>query len=676
MEQTASSLSKRVDDVFNAGGLLQREFPGFEPRPEQTKLTQGIAYYIENERHLLAKAPAGIGKSIAYLVPALLYDSDDDSKIIVSTFTKALQKQLVDKDIPLMKRAIGDFEHALCIGGHNYLCMRKLIDMRDMNLFESNDESGIAEKILRAHDKGGISIAQDLEFNVDKMTWRKICRDRYTCNKRCRYTAVCGFFENIKLQKSAKVLIANHHLLFNNIKTASAIIGKTRLYILDEAHEIEDIVTEVFSLPISSFGIKSVLNEIYNVEKKTGLITKTGLNCENRKDIKSAVVAVNEVLDEIRSRLGEGDQKADRNHLDIVASLIDPLSELHEHLYESSSRPLEFHKKQIAEINADILTLCSDEGWHGYVYWKSVKKKRWEIKASPINVSGILRNKLFHIDDSKKNGNGRDETDNSEPDTTGQPVETEDVKKRTAIFISATLSVAGNMNFFRNRIGLNSDDCGEMIVSSPFNFKRQAVIYLPQDIPEPDDDDYPEAVLQETANVIKFMKGRTLILFTSFKFMNETYEKLAPLFPYLMFLKQGDEQVDKLLSDFKNNPNSILMGAKTFWQGIDIPGDALQCVIVTKLPFLVPNDPVTEARCEALEKKGLNAFTFYHVPRAIWHYEQGFGRLIRTSTDKGLFVNLDVRVLTKSYGSMFLKALPDCRRISSLSELTEGFLQK
>jgi len=621
-------------------------------------MAEAIADNINNNSHLIVEAGTGVGKSLAYLIPFILWAIKENKKVVISTFTKALQYQLVNKDIPFLKDALSlDFSFALCVGGENYLCLRRLNQAGSHGLFEL-DETEALKELFKWKDRTKTGLKSDMDFEPMPKLWQKVCREGDICfGKKCSYYDKCFYQRAKAVERKAHILITNHHLFFAHIASGWNVLPKFDSIVFDEAHQLEDIASGYLGIEVSNYRIKNLINTISNPFTKKGLISRLEwLTPQTISEINLLTNKVRRAGDGFFGVLSEkldGTTKRIRVENFIPNLLKEPLINLSEGLKPLMKSAENYEdEKEILSLIDRCITLSSDidsiisQTLTDHVYWGEIDGKRIRIAATPIDISSTLREQIF-----------------------------ENIKP--VILTSATLSVKGDFSFLRERVGLNNGN--ELALDSPFNYRENVMIYTPNGISDPKDtEEFKRDVIDSIKFILNITHGRTLILFTSYEMLNKAYDALNRLnssnrLNSLNFLRQGEMDSYKLIEEFKNGDNLVLLGTHTFWQGIDIPGDALQCVIIVRLPFQVPDDPVTEARLEKLKENGKNPFIHYQIPNAILMFKQGFGRLIRTQSDKGIVAILDPRVRTRFYGERFLSALPDCVRTDSIEDMKEFF---
>ena len=647
-----------ISNIFTKDGILAKSLKDYEYRPQQVIMAEAIADNINNNSHLIVEAGTGVGKSLAYLIPLILWAREENKKVVISTFTKALQYQLVNKDIPFLKDALSlDFSFALCVGGENYLCLRRLNQAGSHGLFEL-DETEALKELFDWKDRTKTGLKSDMDFEPMPKLWQKVCREGDICfGKKCSYYEKCFYQRAKAIERKAHILITNHHLFFAHIASGWNVLPKFDSIVFDEAHQLEDVASGYLGIEVSNYRIKNLINTISNPFTRKGLLSRLEwLTLQTISEINLLTNKVRRAGDGFFGVLSEkldGTTKRIRVENFIPNLLKEPLINLFEGLKPLMKSAENYEdEKEIMSLIDRCITLSSDidsiisQTLTDHVYWGEIDGKRIRIAATPIDISSILREQIF-----------------------------ENIKP--VILTSATLSVKGDFSFLRGRGGLHSGN--ELALDSPFNYRENVMIYTPNGISDPKDtEEFKRDVIDSIKSILNITHGRTLILFTSYEMLNRAYNALNRLnnsnrLNSLNFLRQGGMDSYKLVEEFKERDNTVLLGTYTFWQGVDIPGDALQCVIIVRLPFQVPDDPVTEARLERLKENGKDPFIHYQIPNAILMFKQGFGRLIRTQNDKGIVAILDPRVKTRFYGERFLSALPDCIRTETIEEIKEFF---
>ena len=620
--------------IFGEAGMIAQAMrAAYELRPQQIEMAGAVEKALGAKAHLIVEAGTGVGKSLAYLVPAILWSRNENQRVVVATYTKALQQQLVDKDLPFLKKVLGDFRYALCVGGENYLCLRRFDQLRMADLYEQN-EVGALNRIFEWSTKTSTGLRSDLDIEPSPALWGKACRQADLCFGRdCSYYRDCFYLKAKSVEQQAHILVANHHLFFADMATGGNVLPVHKAVVFDEAHQVEDVATDYLGVEVSNAAVRYLLDTLLSQRTRKGMLTRVRSEGHEVQILRGMVDGLRVIADNFFLNLHPFVQKEPVLRVrkaNIVPDLLsDPLLELRDALLELE---VETHEEELevkafasrAQALAGAVRMNLGQKEEGFVYWAERENTRYRLVASPIDVAETLRKNLFG-------------------------------DKDTVVLTSATLSAAGTFTYIRTRLGLDAPT--ELLLDSPFDFEEQAMLYIASGLEDQHASGYQEKFDGELKAVLAVTKGRTLVLFTSYGQLRKSAEALRQELPGLGVLCQGEMPAYRLVEQFKAVPNAVLLGTASFWQGIDIPGDALQCVVIAKLPFAVPDDPIVEARMELLR----NPFFEYQVPQATLLFRQGFGRLIRTKTDKGAVVVLDSRIMTKNYGKWFLKSIPKCR---------------
>ena len=632
--------------IFGETGIIAQAMRvAYEHRPQQVEMAGAVEKALGAKTHLIVEAGTGVGKSLAYLVPAILWARDENQRVVVATYTKALQQQLVDKDLPFLKKVLGDFRYALCVGGENYLCLRRFDQLRMADLYEQS-EVGALNRIFEWSTKTRTGLRSDLNIEPSPALWGKACRQADLCfGKDCSYYRDCFYLKAKSVEQQAHILVANHHLFFADMATGGNVLPFHKAVVFDEAHQVEDVATDYLGVEVSNAAVRYLLDTLLSLRTRKGMLTRVRSQGHEVQILRGMVDGLRIIADNFFLNLHPFVQKEPVLRVrktNIVPDLLsDPLLELRDALLELE---VETHEEELevkafasrAQALAAAVRMNLGQKEEGFVYWAEREKTRYRLVASPIDVAETLRKDLF---------GGKD----------------------TVVLTSATLSAAGSFTYIRNRLGLDAPT--ELLLDSPFDFEDQAMLYIAPGLEDQQASGYQEKFDGELKAVLSITKGRTLVLFTSYGQLRKSAEALRQELPGLGILCQGEMPAYRLVEQFKIIPNAVLLGTASFWQGIDIPGDALQCVVIAKLPFAVPDDPIIEARMELLK----NPFFEYQVPQATLLFRQGFGRLIRTKTDKGAVAILDSRIMTKNYGKWFLKSIPKCRITDARDEFKKFF---
>jgi len=628
-----------VEQIFRE--VLPEKIPDCEIREQQIEMALLVEEALDQEQHALVEAGTGTGKSFAYLIPLAL--GLEGGRAIVSTGTIALQEQLIHKDIPFLEQALGiNFRAQLAKGKSNYLCLLRLREeMESPSLFEAN----LFDRLLVWSRSTATGDRSELNFNPGE-PWSRVNPDDSCPGKKCFFYHECFFYSARARLQDAGLIVCNHALFFTdlNLRTVSGgrvyLLPDYKAVVLDEAHHVEDVARQSMSIMVSSMRLPVLL---FQIRRLAGCNLDTVNNALGLNNEFYAMVA----------EYGHGGAIAGSGEAgkflfpdsDKLRLLGEDLVKMAVLVKTSFAADLIGEREEALlgslERYGDDLQKILDADDDNKVFWvelsKSSRRQLVTLHATHIDISDHLSRYLF---------------------------ESEDIS--SVVMTSATLSVAGSFEYLKNAVGCAS--AMEVSLPSPFNFKRQCLFYVPPDLPDPQRPDFHARVAPVIKSILRSTDGRAFVLFTSYKGMNEVYNLLSEQLPWTV-LRQGDLPRQKLLEAFRRDIHSVLFATSSFWEGVDVQGDSLACVILVKLPFAVPDDPVTEAKVKKIENSGRNAFTNYTLPEAVLRLKQGFGRLIRTQHDRGLVAILDLRIRTKWYGRWFLKALPDCCEISSLEEV-------
>lgn len=651
-------------------GTLLRD--GLEFRHEQMEMAESVEESISAATPLLIEAGTGVGKSLAYLLPAALAAHDDKLKVLVSTHTKALQEQLVRKDLPFLSSALAleniPFSFALFMGSENYLCMRRFHQaLRDANALFVQESALVdlaqVKSFVDAHPapKGQSGLRMDLP-NVTDDVWRNIHRESDNCMAaQSPFYRDCYHHDAQERMKSADILVVNHALFFANLASGGRVLPKYDVVILDEAHSVEDVAAAHMGISLTNNALRWLLDQICHLETERGLALRfTQLSPAWRKGVTEQTRTLRRCADDFFAQVIESLKITSPNAAVrvrkarvVMNTLSTPLEELAGTLREGrdgletpeDKQELKAYADRIQAMAAGLDVFLRQED-PMLVYWVEVEKRargtRIHLRASPIDLSRALKTTLFHAD------------------------------APTAILTSATLTVKNDFDFVHSRIG--SAGVREVTLGSPFDYERQCLIYLPENVPDPAEEDaYYKAAEGETRKLIELAGGGVFVLCTSHDWVNRLFRGLSENLADYKFFKQGGPRSYELLGEFRRSQKAVLIGTDTFWQGVDVPGEALRLVVVTRLPFAMPTHPLEEAKIENLRSQGLDPFNRHTLPTAVLMLRQGFGRLIRRQDDRGVVAILDPRIRSRSYGSVFLKSLPAARVTSKLPDVKRFF---
>lgn len=634
-------MSRPARQFFGPDGLLARVLPGYEERPSQRRLSEAVDRTLRGGGLLLAEAGTGTGKTLAYLLPA----AELGRRVVVSTGTKNLQEQLIGKDLPLLARALGrDLRVAVMKGRANYLCLLRHRSFAEAGSFKRLDEIPLfraVEAWAPQTDTGDRAEVPDLPDGVD--FWREISASSENCiGQSCPEFDACWITKMRQRALEADIVVVNHHLLCADLAVKESsnygqVIPPYDTVILDEAHLIEDVATQYFGVAVSSHRVEDVCRD---VERE---LTAAQLDA---REVRAEVEAVRHRADRFFGLLsrGEGRRLAagwmTSRHVEESKALLLRLVGLKTALLAIPDRPEALNGLALrAQGLRDELHFVLEAEDDGHVYFVETRGRGVFLKATPIDVSERLQELLFS-------------------------------QVRAAVLTSATLAVDGGFTYLKSRLGLVEAD--ELLLSSPFDFAEQAIFYVPRRMPEPQSPAFVERAAEEVVGLLELSRGRAFVLFTSYANMNAVAERVAGRVEFPLFI-QGEAPKAQLLETFRQTPGAVLFATSSFWQGVDVVGDQLSCVIIDKLPFASPGDPVVSARIERLRSQGGNPFGEYQVPVAVLTLKQGLGRLIRSAADRGILAVLDSRIVEKSYGRRFLDSLPPARLVHDLTEVA-GFV--
>jgi len=689
---------------FSPGGLLSKTHPAYEFRRGQWQMAQAVEAAIEEKRHLIVEAGTGTGKTLAYLLPVIR----SGKRVIISTGTKNLQEQLFFKDVPFLERALfaagpshgggqqippfgrndnasarndnagtrsdhADGKLSVCYmkGRNNYLCRKKLYDLTDQPVLSGLEEiehyRAIAawEKTTQTGDRAELA-----ELPEASALWHKLDARTDTClGQKCKEWDRCFITVMRRRAAESDIIIVNHHLFFADLAIKleaedapdAGVLPESAVVIFDEAHELEEVAGNYFGISVSNTRMEELARDIEALLQKERLYT-AGISgaikaLRARSQLFFSLLPAHEGRASFEGRrefLEENGEEYNALHqaLRRIVAELEQLPQKPDQVFQFARRAhqLDFQLGFVMESeDPNTVFWIERRGFRGAPGGPARRKSSEEkhtggrsnvyLQATPIEVGSILRQCLWS-------------------------------KLETSVLTSATLAVGGGFDYIRQRLGL--DHAREFVVPSHFDYESQAILYVPPDLPDPRAPQFAGQASDRIRRLLEITRGRAFVLFTSYAQMNEIYDRLLGLLEFPV-LKQGDAPKSALLEQFRSTPNAVLFGTSSFWQGVDVQGEQLSCVIIDRLPFAVPSDPVVAARVKAIDASGGNAFYEYQVPSAVITLKQGFGRLIRSLHDRGLLTLLDNRILKKQYGKVFVESLPRYTRTTDLQKVQAFF---
>ncbi len=632
-----------LESFFSSNGLLSKVIQGYSPRASQLEMAESIATAIENKKNLIAEAGTGTGKTVAYLVPAIL----SGKKTIISTGTKNLQDQLFNKDLPLVRKAISmPFNSALLKGRANYLCIYRLNNALNTSIgFNKEDAQALSHiKAWSERTKvGDISEVSDVEEG--DLVWAQATSTVDNClGQECPDYSDCFLAKARKKAQESDVIVVNHYLLCADWSLRETGFGEllpnAEVVIIDEAHQLSEIASNFLGISLTG----RQLNEL-----ATDTLSEYFKDAKDMPEIRTVCEDLQFEVKNLRLAFGvelqRGDWKAIEQNPKIFGALNavhEQLEKLADHLEAASvrSKGLESCFDRVEEIESRLDSLINDNSGK-WIRWYETHSKSFTLSKTPLDIAAEFDQFMQQ-------------------------------HRASWIFTSATLSVANNFNHFAKGLGLIDTESRSW--ESPFDFTTQSLFYHPKGLPKPPESDFTEKVVEFALPVLKASKGRAFFLFTSHRALKIAAEILQDKIDYPL-LVQGTRAKAVLLEQFKEQGNAILLATSSFWEGVDVRGNALSCVIIDKLPFSSPGDPVLKARLQALQKQGRNPFFEYQLPSAVIALRQGVGRLIRDINDKGVLMVCDPRLLKRAYGQMFLDSLPAMSRTRDIKDV-ESFFQQ
>jgi ATP-dependent DNA helicase DinG len=648
-----------LHQFFAPGGVLAQSSLPYEFRKGQLEMAQAVERAIDENRHLIVEAGTGTGKTLAYLLPAIR----SGRRVIISTGTKNLQEQLFFKDVPFLESLLGPLRVTYMKGRGNYLCRHKLYALRDQPILSGLEEidqyRAIAEweKTTETGDRAEIDTLPE-----NSPLWAKLDARAEAClGSQCPDFERCFITEMRRKAQTSDIIIVNHHLFFADLAIKRSVDGAAEVGVLpdaavvifDEAHELEDIASSYFGICLSNIRFEELARDMEAMLRAkqafSGSLQSASQIMRERARMFFSVLPTGQGADG-RMPFTQREEFLE-THGDVYLGVLNALHRLEgelERLRGVDEAP--GLRKRAGEIREHLKFLLEAEDLNT-VFWIERRQgartrehagRNTYLQATPIDVSQLLQEVLFE-------------------------------QFQSVVLTSATLTVLGGFDHVRKRVGMTN--ARELVVPSHFKYEQQAILYLPHEMPDPREPEFPAAAARRIRRVLEITKGRAFCLFTSYSQMRDLYERLLVELSYPLLL-QGTAPRKALLEEFRETPNAVLFGTSSFWQGVDVQGEALSCVIIDRLPFAVPSDPVVQARMKAIEAEGRNPFFEYQVPSAVITLKQGFGRLIRSLDDRGVLMLLDPRIQQKRYGKVFLESLPPYRVTQDIADVDAFFAAK
>ena len=626
-----------LERIFGPQGWLARNHPNYEYRRGQLEMAEAVESALENRQHLIVEAGTGTGKTLAYLVPIIR----SGCRVVISTGTKNLQEQVFFKDIPFLRKLFPQIRATLMKGRQNYLCRQRLYDIEKQAVLRGLEEVEQYAQVRDWEKRTETGDRAELENLPDASElWSQIDARREVCTgQKCAQFERCFITWMHQRAAESDILIVNHHLFFADLALRqmdfTSLLPDYAAVVFDEAHEMEDVATQYFGLQVSNYRVEDLARDTETTLRLKGLSSPEVLAAVS--ELRRRADLFFELFPAAEGRTAFDNRESFLEvHPGAYSALLNAFVHLETELSRLQDRPEEINnlaKRAVELRQAFEVVLESKE--RNLVFWWERRGRGVFLEASPIDVSAILRERLFE-------------------------------RVEAVVLTSATLAVGGTFDFLKRRLGVQN--AKERILDSHFDYGRQALLYTPVHLPDPREPDFARLAAEEVVQILKATRGRAFVLFTSHQQMREVYERVRRRLRYPMLL-QGTAPRTALLDRFRSTPHAVLFATSSFWQGVDVQGQQLSVVIIDRLPFAVPTDPVVAARIRMINEDGGNAFTEYQTPEAVISLKQGFGRLIRSENDRGVLVILDHRMVRKPYGRVFFESLPGYRRTDRLEEV-------
>ncbi len=647
-------MTNRFDagEWFGPSGRLAEVLAGYEHRTQQMAMADAVWHTLNTGSRLAVEAGTGTGKTLAYLVPAVLWSRAEQQRVVISTYTRLLQSQLLEQDLEVVGRALGPTRSAVAFGQENYLCRLRLELHVSRGLFDTKEEARAADDLLDWSTQTTDGLLLGYPHLLPAGLSRRIGRDSAAClGRNCRYNRDCFYQRARQSWSQSAILVVNHALLLSSVAGEADLLPEHSVVVFDEAHRLEDVCARHFGLEVSQHALGLLLGAAG--AERSGLMRLLPPRSAVRRTVGAEVAEARQTVEEFFAWF-EGDSRRNAARMRLVEPLPAGLpAQALERLAGTADEvaPELDDELAAAELaaagrllhrSAAALSAFEHPDADANVYWfERPAPGRLSLLSAPLDVAPTLRRHVY-------------------------------ARLASTVLTSATLTVAGRFDFFCGRLGL--DDFVQLRLDSPFDYRRCSLLYVPARLPLPTAEaSFHQAAAREISRLIELSHGRALVLFTSYNALNAVYD-LMPEGQYRL-LRQGDRALPRLLDEFRADRHSVLFATQSFWQGVDVPGDSLSCLIICRLPFEVPDEPRLTAIAEQMREQGLDPFAGYQLPTAVLRFRQGFGRLIRTSQDSGVVCVLDRRIVDRPYGPLFLCSLPDGLPVSERIEDVRKFFR-